>query len=152
MAWVGLDGVETLFHKSLPSFGRAWPLNRSRASVRPRNVDAIHQRLWTKVFGLQVCVCPVFFCRFDWNGSRKRRWQQTTSQITGEEAIANIPVAILTSECGLPNALLCSFAGCMRWASRFGSQMFLSSCLDSLEAISEAYVAFVMCSFVWNCF
>ena len=61
MAWVGLDGVETLFHKSLPSFGRAWPLNRSRASVRPRNVDAIHQRLWTKVFGLQVCVCPVFF-------------------------------------------------------------------------------------------
>ena len=69
-----------------------------------------------------------------------------------EEAIANIPVAILTSECGLPNALLCSFAGCMRWASRFGSQMFLSSCLDSLEAISEAYVAFVMCSFVWNCF
>ena len=57
-------------------------------------------------------------------------------QVTGEEAIANIPVAILTFEFDVPNALLCYFAGCMRWASRFGSQMFLSSCLDSLEAMS----------------
>ena len=38
-------------------------------------------------------------------------------------------------EFDLPNMLVCYFAGCMRWAGRFGSQMFSLSCLDGLEAL-----------------
>ena len=128
MVWVGPDGMERLFQRNLLNFGQAWPLKLSHESVQPRNVNAIHQGFWTKVFSLQVAVCGLrafFFHRLKRPSEKKMADRRLVS---GEESISNIPVMILTFELDLLNPLLCYFAGCMRWTSRFWSQMFLSSC------------------------
>ena len=122
MVWVGPDGMERLFQRNLLNFGQAWPLKLSHESER--NPPGVLNESVQPPSGC-LRTADVFFNRLKRPSEKKMADRRLVS---GEESISNIPDMILTFELDLLNQKTCYFAGCMRWTSRFWSQMFLSSC------------------------